>query len=135
MSTEKDLQELSNVSSSHFPDRSSKWLIRQREHLYALLQMLASQIADALDFNRVEQVRRSFISDELRTQESDMIFRVPFRNPTPGCEEVIIYILIEHQSNRGSLYGTSVALLHDADMDGGTAPLDRGQSPPRRSGG
>ena len=73
-------------------------MIRQREHLYALLQMLASQIAEALDFNSVEQVQRSFISDELRTQESDMIFRVPFRNPTPGCEEVIIYILIEHQS-------------------------------------
>ncbi len=98
MFTEESLQELSNVSSSHFPDRSAKWLIRQREHLQALLEMLAGEIADALDFERVEQLNRSFISDELRTQESDMIFSVPFRNPTPKCEEVIIYILIEHQS-------------------------------------
>ena len=98
MFTEKDLRELSNVSSSHFPDRSAKWLIRQREHLQALLAMLAGEIADALDFGRVEQLNRSFISDELRTQESDMIFSVPFRNPTEQCEEVIIYILIEHQS-------------------------------------
>ena len=98
MFTAEDLQELLNVSSSHFPDRSAKWLIRQREHLQALLEMLAGEIADALDFERVEQLNRSFISDELRTQESDMIFSVPFRNPTPKCEEVIIYILIEHQS-------------------------------------
>ena len=73
-------------------------MIRQREHLQALLEMLAGKIADALDFDRVEQLHRSFISDELRTQESDMIFSVPFRNPTGRCEEVIIYILIEHQS-------------------------------------
>ena len=99
MFTKEDLQELSNVSSHHFPDRSAKWLIRQREHLQALLAMLAGEIADALDFDRVEQLQRSFISDELRTQESDMIFSVPFRKPTGRCEEVIIYILIEHQSS------------------------------------
>ncbi len=98
MFTKEDLRELSNVSSSHFPDRSAKWLIRQREHLEALVEMLAGEIAVALDFGRVEQLNRSFISDELRTQESDMIFSVPFRNPTAKCEEVIIYILIEHQS-------------------------------------
>ena len=98
MFREEDLRELSNVSSSHFPDRSAKWLIRQREHLQALLEMLAGEIADALDFGRVEQLHRSFISDELRTQESDMIFSVPFRDPNGRCEEVIIYILIEHQS-------------------------------------
>ena len=82
MFTEVDLQELSNVSSHHFPDRSAKWLIRQREHRQALLEMLAGEIADALDFSRVEHLHRSFISDELRTQESDMIFRVP-SHPAP----------------------------------------------------
>ena len=56
MFIERDLRELSNISSSHFPDRSAKWLLRQREHLEALLQMLGGEIADALDFDRVEQV-------------------------------------------------------------------------------
>ncbi|MDE0556827.1 MAG: Rpn family recombination-promoting nuclease/putative transposase, partial [Candidatus Poribacteria bacterium] len=95
---ERDLRELSNVSSHHFPDRSAKWLIRQREHLEGLLRMVAGQIADALDFAHVEQLNRSFISDELRTQESDMIFKVPFRSPTQTRQEVIVYLLIEHQS-------------------------------------
>ena len=98
MFIERDLRELSNVSSHQFPDRSAKWLIRQREHLEALLRMLGGEIADALDFDRIEQLNRSFISDELRPQESDMVFRVPFRSPTQTCEEVIVYLLIEHQS-------------------------------------
>ena len=98
MLIERDLRELSNVSSSHFPDRSAKWLIRQREHLEGLLRMVGGQIADALDFEHVEQLNRSFISDELRSQESDMIFRVPFRSPTQTRQEVIVYLLIEHQS-------------------------------------
>ena len=98
MSIERELQELSQISNHQYPDGSAKWLIRQREHLEALLKMVADQLADALDFGRVTQVNRSFITDELRTQESDMIFRIPFRDPTGTCEEVIIYLLIEHQS-------------------------------------
>ena len=98
MLIERELQELSKISNHQFPDGSAKWLIRQRENLEALLKMVAGQLADALDFARVTQVNRSFISDELRTQESDMIFRIPFRDPTGACEEVMVYLLIEHQS-------------------------------------
>lgn len=98
MFIKRELQELSKMSSHQYPDGSAKWLIRQREHLEALLKMVAGQLADALDFARVTQVNRSFISEELRTQESDMIFRIPFRDPTGACEEVMVYLLIEHQS-------------------------------------
>lgn len=98
MLIERDVQELSNVSSHQFPDRSMKWLIRQREHLEALVRMVGGEIADAFDFDNIEQLNRSFISDELRPQESDMIFRVPFRKGTQRHQEVIVYLLIEHQS-------------------------------------
>ncbi len=40
----------------------------------ALVEMLADEIGDALDFERVERLNRSFISDELRTQESERVF-------------------------------------------------------------
>lgn len=98
MSIERDLRELSNVSSHQFPDRSAKWFLRQREHFEALLSLFGKELADALDFGRIVQVNRSFISDDLRTQESDMVFRVPFRSPTQTGGEVIVYLLIEHQS-------------------------------------
>ena len=94
----QELRELSEISSSHFPDKSGKWLLRQREHLEALLRIVASEIVDAFDFGRIKQLNRSFISDELRTQESDMVFSVPFRSPTETRQEVIVYLLIEHQS-------------------------------------
>ena len=98
MFIEREVEELSKLSSHQYPDGSAKWLIRQREHLEALLKIVERQLADALDFARVTQVNRSFIDEELRTQESDMIFRIPFRDPTGACEEVMVYLLIEHQS-------------------------------------
>ena len=79
MVIEREIQELSHVSSGHFPDRSARWLLRQREHLEALLKIIASDLSVYLDFDRVEPLNRSFISDELRTQESDMVFSVPFQ--------------------------------------------------------
>ena len=50
MLIERDLRELSNVSSHQFSDRSAKWLLRQREHLEALVRIVGGEIADALDF-------------------------------------------------------------------------------------
>ena len=97
MSIEQSLRELSQVSSHQFPDSSAKWLLRQREHLEALLEMFLGSLVAAFDFDQIEQVHRSFIPDELRTQESDMVFSLPFRTPQPR-QEVIVYLLIEHQS-------------------------------------
>lgn len=98
MFIERDLRELSEIASAHFPDRSAKWLLRQREHLWALLKLIASDLVEHLDFDRVKHLNRSFISDELRAQESDMVFSVPFRTPTQTYDELIVYLLIEHQS-------------------------------------
>ncbi len=98
MFRDRDLRELSNVSTQQFPDRRARWLIRQCEHLEALLRMFGSELADALDFAHVEQLNRSFITDELRTQESDRVFRIPFRLPAETSKEVIVYLLIEHPS-------------------------------------
>ena len=38
------------------------------------------------------------MSETLREQEADLVFRVPFRDPSLG-EEMLIHILIEHQSS------------------------------------
>ena len=98
MFIEIELEELTRVGSSHFPDRSAKWLLRQREHFEALLRLVAGDLLEYLDLDRVKQLNRSFISDELRTQESDMVFSVPFQLPGETPQELIVYILIEHQS-------------------------------------
>ena len=69
--------------------------------------MVAAQIASDIDFNRLVQLNRSFVSDTLREQESDLIFRVPYHDGSE-TDELIIYILIEHQSTVDTTMGFRV---------------------------
>ena len=79
-----------------FPDRGAKWLLANSDNLRELLQIIGSDIVNALDFSRVQRVNTTFIADNLREQESDMVFLVPFRGVNQT--EVMLYILLEHQS-------------------------------------
>ena len=79
-----------------FPDRGTKWLLEFGENVEELLQIVASDLADQLDFSQLQQVNQSFIPDNLRKQESDVIYLVPFRSEELG--DVWVYLLIEHQS-------------------------------------
>jgi predicted transposase YdaD len=51
-------------------------------------------------------VNQSFIPDNLREQESDVVYLVPFRGEEVG--EVMIYVLIEHQSTASPVMGFRV---------------------------
>ena len=79
-----------------FPDRGTKWLLEFGENVEGLLQIVAGDLADQLDFSQLRQVNQSFIPDSLRKQESDVIYLVPFRSEELG--DVWVYLLIEHQS-------------------------------------
>ncbi len=79
-----------------FADRSAKWLLANIDNLRALLEMIGSDLVDALDFSKAQLVNTTFIADNLREQESDLVFLLPFRDADET--EVMIYILIEHQS-------------------------------------
>ena len=79
-----------------FSDRGTKWLLEFGENVEGLLQIVASDLVDQLDFSQLQQVNQSFIPDNLRKQESDVIYLVPFRSEELG--DVWVYLLIEHQS-------------------------------------
>jgi len=82
-----------------FPDRGIKWLLSSKENVHALLDIVASDLAKNIDFSRLEKLPQSFIPDNLRKQESDLLFVVPFRDFESDKErEVMVYVLIEHQS-------------------------------------
>ena len=81
----------------HFYDRSTRWLLEDSENVRGLLEIVAEHLVERLDFRRVLHVNRSFIPDNLREQESDLVYRVPFRGES-ATDELLIYILIEHQS-------------------------------------
>ena len=68
-----------------------------KENVQGLLEIVAIELVDLIDFNQLSQLNRSFIADNLREQESDILFSVPFKRES-GIDELVIYVLIEHQS-------------------------------------
>ena len=94
---ETDILNLFDFPVQHFPDRSTRWLLQDKENVRGLIEIVAVQIASQIDFTRLTQHNRSFVSEALRGQESDLIFSVPFQDEAE-TDELIIYILIEHQS-------------------------------------
>ena len=96
-SKDQKLREFYLSLLAHFPDRSIRWLLQEKENVQGLVEIVAGELAELIDFNELELQNRSFISDKLREQESDLLFSVPFKSGVE-TEELLIYILIEHQS-------------------------------------
>ena len=80
----------------------AQWLATARRVLTApgtAVERLARLAQASLDFSRAERVNRSFIPADLRKQESDLIFSVPWRGAQARlAREVWVYVLLEHQS-------------------------------------
>ncbi|MDE0482841.1 MAG: Rpn family recombination-promoting nuclease/putative transposase [Candidatus Poribacteria bacterium] len=91
----------------HFHDRSTRWLLEDSDNVKGLLEIVAEHLVERLDFSRLLHVNRSFIPDNLREQESDLVYRVPFRGEST-TDELLIYILIEHQSTVDTSMGFRV---------------------------
>ena len=91
----------------HFPDRSARWLFQDKQYVRGLVEIVASELVAFLDFDQLTLLNRSFISDTLREQESDLVFSVPFRRGSE-TDELLIYILLEHQSTVDPLMGFRV---------------------------
>jgi hypothetical protein len=96
MLDENEILSLLKAPLEKFADRSAKWLLANTDNLQGLLEIIGSDIVASLDFSKVQRVNTTFIADNLREQESDMVFLLPFRDADET--EVMIYILIEHQS-------------------------------------
>ena len=84
----------------HFPDRSLRRLLQDKEYVRGLVQIVAPDIETFLDFSRITYEKRSFISEALRERESDVLLSVPFQEDTDATDTdaLLVYILIEHQS-------------------------------------
>jgi hypothetical protein len=81
-----------------FSDRGTLWLLEDPQNVHDLLQIVDPTLADLLDFSRARRENRSFIPEDLRKQESDLIFRVPLVGSKEDEQEVWVYFLLEHQS-------------------------------------
>ena len=99
MLEDKDIRNFFHISITHFPDRSARWLLQYIEYVQGLLEIVApSELVDHIDFSQLTQLNRSLLADTLREQEADILFRVPYKRGTE-TDDLLIYILIEHQSS------------------------------------
>ena len=69
---------------------------KKKENVRGLVEIVAKELVDYLDFDQLIELNRSFVDDRLRDVVSDMVFSVPFRG-TSDARDLTIYILIEHQ--------------------------------------
>ena len=109
MAKEPEILSFFDIPIEHFPDRSTRWLFQDNENVRGLLEIVASELVERIDFSRMTHISRSFILDNLREQESDIVVSVPFRNESE-TDDLLIYILIEHQSRVDSTMGFRVLL-------------------------
>ena len=86
-----------------FADRSAKWLLANPDNLQGLLEIIGSDVVSLLNFRKMQRVNTTFITDDFREQQADLVFLLPFRDTDET--EVMIYILIEHQSTVDSVMG------------------------------
>jgi hypothetical protein len=80
-----------------FPDRAIRDALLNGQTLRALLRDVAPDLADRLDYSRVESVPPTYLLDDWRKRDNDILLRLPFRDPADG-REILICILVEHQS-------------------------------------
>ena len=100
----EEIRTLFNPKVGHFADKSARWLFKKAENLQGLVLILASELAEHLDFTQTKIVNRNIVDNTLRDLVSDMVFTVPFQDATL-CDDLTIYILIEHQSTVDHLMG------------------------------
>ncbi len=100
----KEIRDLFDPRIGHYPDKSSRWLFKVKENVRGLVEIVAQELVDYLDFDQLKELNRSFVDDRLRDVVSDMVFSVPFRNAS-STENLTIFILLEHQSSVDPLMG------------------------------
>lgn len=124
----EEIRTLLDIRVGHFADKSARWLFKEIENLRGLVLILASDLAEHLDFTKTKIENRSFVDDTLRGLVSDMVFTVPFRDTTKG-DELTIYILIEHQSTVDPMMGYRLLSYMCQIWDGQQRELEASDEP------
>lgn len=83
-----------------FPDRAIRRLLHDPSNLRELIAALLPDLVARFDFSQLRPAERDFLLDDWRGRESDLLFRLPFRQlpDAPAPPPALVCLLIEHQS-------------------------------------
>ena len=118
MLTEKQIEGFFNIPVSQASDRNAKFLFSDPENVRGLLQIVANELVENIDFSRITPIKQSHLAETLREVESDIVLQVPFEIDGK-TDDLLIYILIEHQSTVDRIMSQRVLYymgqIHDAE--------------------
>ncbi len=80
-----------------FADHIYRESLKKPENLRDLVSDVLPEIARGLDFERAELLDREFLLDDWRRRESDLLFRIPYRDGDTESK-TLVCLLLEHQS-------------------------------------
>ncbi|MFT4974408.1 MAG: putative transposase/invertase (TIGR01784 family) [Myxococcota bacterium] len=91
---------------------------------------LPAAIVDGVDWTGLEQMHESFIDEELKKTESDLLYRAPLK----AGGEIFLYVLFEHQRSRDyrmplRLLGYMVRIWTKWEAEHGGSPRRKPQLP------
>ena len=84
----------------HFRENGLKILLQNPGNARDLLSLSRTKLLDHIDFSRMSVDPTTYVASDYRHLASDLVLRAPFRS-RPGkrsSRTIVIYILIEHQS-------------------------------------
>lgn len=79
-----------------FPDRAIRDALATPENLRTVMRRAVPALADRLDYARLEVVSPSFLLDDWRHRDADVLVRIPLLGQEGRA--VFVCILVEHQS-------------------------------------
>jgi hypothetical protein len=88
-----------------FSENGLKLLLEDPRNVPDLLAIIRVRLLHRIDFDRMTRIRTTFVQRDYRHVEADVVLRAPLRRSGPQRRQrrVMIYILIEHQSEPDAL--------------------------------
>jgi predicted transposase YdaD len=88
----------------NFTENAMKLLLEHSANVHDLLALGRAEVLDLIDFARMKPAGKSFVARDYRHIEADVVLTAPLRRKGRSSgESVLIYILIEHQSEPDEL--------------------------------
>src|SRR5258708_37998035 len=84
------------------PDRIVRRSLATPANLHDFLRDAAPDLADGFDYSRMQPVNREMFTDDWRIREADLLFEIPFQDPTLPLP-AIVCVFLEHQSGTDRL--------------------------------
>ncbi len=83
-----------------FAENGMKLLLENSQNVGDLLALTAADIVKLIDLSRLKPIQTTFVQRDYRHVESDVVLVAPLRRTKgkPSPRKLLIYILIEHQS-------------------------------------